>query len=852
MEIFPAHVRHVWNEWELRTLVLISLTWQVILVICGSWRKHASGGFISFVVWVTYLSADWLATVSLGTLANDQGDAGKQDRNHALQALWAPFLLLHLGGPDTITAYALEDNTLWLRHLLGLLVQVSVAFYIYLRSWSSSALTFIAIPVFVSGIIKYAERTWVLRSASPDQLEDSLLSAPAIQAPKLNISYGDLEIEYVDKGYYLLPVLKRLYANLSLTYSEGQRAFRSVMGKEEKDGQQHSNYAFKLVEVQLGFLYDLLYTKATSIYSLPGLILRLISVLSIVSALASCVVLVDSHNYSRVDIYITYCLFIGAISLELYALVSLVFSDWTLRWLIKKQSSLQNFISWVLYHFQKRWSGKLAQHNLLNFCMKKRLISCIGSDFLFRSYFVLELYRQRAWEDADADLKQLIFQNLVEKQKEYDREGFDYNFLKELLSYKGYNALLKNKCKEIGWSVEVEFDHSVLIWHIATNICYHSMPDKYKDHKREAEASKKISNYMLYLLLMRPVMLPKWIDRITHVRNTFREAIRILQRKHPSVKDAASASRVLIQMHTQSHQPLEQLSKEKRGKSLLHEGCRLASQIEDLGCSWEMICEVWIEMLAYAASQCDWTAHAQQLRRGGEFLTHVCLLMADLGLNEQFDIGRKGVTVESQNDGWGCATLTIRRRLCHNTIFYKLMVKKEHVEDEEDEEKQSNYAFKLVEVQLGFLYDLLYTKATTIYTLPGLIFRFISVLSTLSALASCVVFLNLYALVSLLFSDWTLNWLVNKQSSLQNFICRALSRCQKRWSGELAQHNLLNFCMKKRVTRCLGNDFLFRSYFLMELYWERTWEDVDTDLKQFIFIQLKRNQREYCIHKFVQ
>ncbi|XLU82384.1 hypothetical protein S245_005804 [Arachis hypogaea] len=72
------------------------------------------------------------------------------------------------------------------------------------------------------------------------------------------------------------------------------------------------------------------------------------------------------------------------------------------------------------------------------------------------------------------------------------------------------------------------------------------------------------------------------------------------------------------------------------------------------------------------------------------------------------------------------------------------MVKKEHVEDEEDEEKQSNYAFKLVEVQLGFLYDLLYTKATTIYTLPGLIFRFISVLSTLSALASCVVFFNVH------------------------------------------------------------------------------------------------------------
>ncbi|KAL1329170.1 hypothetical protein AAHE18_12G022100 [Arachis hypogaea] len=582
MEIFPEHVRHLWNEWELRGLVLLSLTWQVVLIICGSWRKRARGGFIRFVVWVTYLSADWLATVSLGTLANNQGDASTQDRNHALQTIWAPFLLLHLGGPDTITAYALEDNTLWLRHLLGLLVQVSVAFYIYLRSWSTTALTFIAIAVFVSGIIKYAERTWVLRSASAEQLEESLLSAPAIQPPNLKLSYANAELEYVHRGYYLFPVLKRLYANLSL----------------------RSHFSF--------------------------------CVLSIVSALASYVVFlnVHEHEYSRVDVPITYCLFIGAFLLELYAFVSLVLSDWTLNWLVvNKHSSLQNFICWVLSRCRKRWSGQLAQHNLLNFCMKKRVTRCIRNDFLFRSYFVMELYRQRTWEDADADLKQFIFKHLTQKQELYKEQGFDYNFLKKLLSYKGDNASIS--IKNIGWSVEVEFGHSLLIWHIATDICYHSRTEE--SEKDYREVSKRISNYMLYLLLLRPLMLPKWINRITHVRNTFREAIRILQREQLPVKDAASASTLLIQMYTQCHQPLEQLRVEKTGKSLLHEGCRLASQIEDQRVSWEVICNVWIEMLTYAASQCEWEAHAQQLRRGGEFLTHVCLLMAELANSTELE-----------------------------------------------------------------------------------------------------------------------------------------------------------------------------------------------------------------------
>lgn len=93
-------------------------------------------------------------------------------------AFWAPFLLLHLGGPDTITAYSSEDNELWLRHLLGLIVQIAVAFYVFLRSWSRTPVTFLSLPVFLVGIIKYGERTWVLRSASKNQFRDSLLPAP--------------------------------------------------------------------------------------------------------------------------------------------------------------------------------------------------------------------------------------------------------------------------------------------------------------------------------------------------------------------------------------------------------------------------------------------------------------------------------------------------------------------------------------------------------------------------------------------------------------------------------------------------------------------------------------------------
>ncbi|CAK7336854.1 unnamed protein product [Dovyalis caffra] len=59
-------------------------------------------------------------------------------------------------------------------------------------------------------------------------------------------------------------------------------------------------------------------------------------------------------------------------------------------------------------------------------------------------------------------------------------------------------------------------------------------------------------------------------------------------------------------------------------KSVLDGGYRLAKQLRSLEFAkrWEMINEVWIEMLAHAAAHCPWKERAQQLRRGGELLTH--------------------------------------------------------------------------------------------------------------------------------------------------------------------------------------------------------------------------------------
>ncbi|XP_022730512.1 uncharacterized protein LOC111285361 [Durio zibethinus] len=178
MRIFPECRFKLWNDWELRFLVPLSLSLQIILIVFGNRRKYIARNWIRFILWLAYLSADYVATVSLSILASNQGDLDDGSLENAIMSAWAPFRILHLGGPDTITAYSLEDNELWLRHFLGLVAQVGVAFYVFVRSLTPMKLNFISSPMFIAGNVKFGERTWALTCAISQHFRESLLPLP--------------------------------------------------------------------------------------------------------------------------------------------------------------------------------------------------------------------------------------------------------------------------------------------------------------------------------------------------------------------------------------------------------------------------------------------------------------------------------------------------------------------------------------------------------------------------------------------------------------------------------------------------------------------------------------------------
>jgi hypothetical protein len=109
-----------WEEWQLRILVLASLLIQCFLFVSAPLRKRRIPALLRFFIWLAYSSSDAVAIYALTTVYGRQAKDGKA----GAQVLWVPILLVHLGGQEAITAYNIEDNELWRRHVLTAVFKV--------------------------------------------------------------------------------------------------------------------------------------------------------------------------------------------------------------------------------------------------------------------------------------------------------------------------------------------------------------------------------------------------------------------------------------------------------------------------------------------------------------------------------------------------------------------------------------------------------------------------------------------------------------------------------------------------------------------------------------------------------
>ena len=104
-------------------------------------------------------------------------------------------------------------------------------------------------------------------------------------------------------------------------------------------------------------------------------------------------------------------------------------------------------------------------------------------------------------------IKQLIVEHVKDGWKQCIIDAPSYKRFNNLT---GQRTLSRHKLhgQQLWWSLhQVPFDWSVLIWHLATELCLHHPRTSAAIELTAAQSSKLISNYMIYLLFIHPEML---------------------------------------------------------------------------------------------------------------------------------------------------------------------------------------------------------------------------------------------------------------------------------------------------------------------------------------------------------
>ncbi|KAJ0735060.1 hypothetical protein HanPI659440_Chr11g0427661 [Helianthus annuus] len=721
----PPKWKQLWDTWDLRCFIVLSLLLQTFLIFVAPLRKRTKSYWIVMPLWSAYLLADATANFAVGLISNSMGNpgenAGKKSRTPAentdLLAFWAPFLLVHLGGPDTITAFALEDNELWLRHLLGLVFQCLAAVYVFVQSLPDNRLWIPTTLMFVTGMIKYAERTRSLYLASADKFKESMLTGPD---PGPN--YAKLMDEYASKKKSNLPTSIEMTEELDTSTKSANKAkkgrlkelevvqyghvffekFRglivdTIFSQKERNFSRDfflnrtAKDAFRVIEVELNFIYEVLFTKLPVVYGMFGAICRCFSLASVCLAIII-FIMKGKSNFSEADVTITYGLLFGALVLDLTSLFMLLFSDWTIIALrgspdVERDNSLKSRIITCLLDvllpprieanlqgatgnsetktcgrrmqvMGRRWSETIGTFNLIDYCLHKqytgkRFRQYIGENTWEKVFIMLgvnEFLDSIIYVKPQAFtgiLKEFIFKELKSKSELAD----DLDTAKEISLARGDWVLRV----EDGWAgllkyvAGVDYDQSLILWHIATELLYNQDPptDSSDKDKENRDNSKLLSDYMLYLLIMESSMMSA-VAGIAQIR--FRDTCAEAKRFFVDMKDESKGKNDDGKLKNACNEIYKVVTevepvaiKGDRSKSLLFDGCILAKELVKIENSlkknkWEIISKVWVELLCYAATHSRANMQAAQVSRGGELITIVWLLMSHFGLGEQFQI----------------------------------------------------------------------------------------------------------------------------------------------------------------------------------------------------------------------
>ncbi|KAL6844572.1 hypothetical protein ACP4OV_025231 [Aristida adscensionis] len=647
----PSRAVHWWEEWQLRVLVLGSMFIQWFLAIFAMFRKRAIPSWFRFLIWLAYIGSDALAIYALATLFNrhktDRQDGSFPHRSNLLEVLWAPILLVHIGGSMAITAYNIEDNELWQRHFVTVISQIIVAIYVFCKSWPAGGdklLLLAAKLCFVHGIVKCLRRPMFLMLGSVFGLLSSTGPAISVTTRRGEISSVPLECFVREARAFIQAgcppqtvgdvsiVVHReplkLILDLISPYPGRLRLLKYFWLLEDHE-------AYDKLRTGLSRSFDLIYTRRrievipdTITTLMPGfrnprlqkvgrMMLLVIDRMPLLSTYMGCAV--------RILLFLTSTVLFLKSRKEAYS-----------------QADIKVTYTLLKYDVDNFWTILLQ-------CMSLSSILVFVTPDYVRSLIQPLFSIQSCGPSSCLGIIKLVLGHLKAGWKEHISDAATYRMFND---QRGRLTLRSNECEQdLGWSLMVPFDESVLLWHMATDFCFYSnvaspdhqcdteqsMPDtsgpgqcqcgawcKNSPHYKQAVQCREMSNYMMHLLYLNPEMLMVGARRHLFTA-TYQELLVILKGETAYRLEDRELTQMII---------AEVQSAEDSREGFVKNAHALAEALLSLGDEkmWKVIQGVWVEKLCFSAARCRGYLHAKSLGTGAELLNYIWLLMSYMGM----------------------------------------------------------------------------------------------------------------------------------------------------------------------------------------------------------------------------
>ncbi|CAN6244492.1 unnamed protein product [Urochloa humidicola] len=374
----------------------------------------------------------------------------------------------------------------------NLLFQVAVTLYVFCKSWSPSAdrrLLATAILLFILGVFKCFEKPLALKRNSFDSLVTSFHPTPRSETTNREV---DLE-GYIQDAKVLVENNKRppsmdrngkspdlsllsepdkLFVDLGYDHTDRLKRLKSFLLTSKPA-------CYQALCTGLSKTFDLIYSKEVhdkhpnrNTEDFSDCCSLLLFFLTMTLPIVPIGLFHSSHKeaYKGSDIKVTFALLYITYLLEISSFITVAYYD-------------------------KDWPDVVAQHSIIGFLAHNRrhtwlmgiaeLLQCKG---LLDTYFCL---KPCEWTTCTADL--------VHK---HVKDGW-MNYIEDVESYwkfsdsRGHWTLERNGCEGILREyIEKPFDESIILWHVATYFCFHTMDDE------EAVGSSAAGVCLQYIVML--------------------------------------------------------------------------------------------------------------------------------------------------------------------------------------------------------------------------------------------------------------------------------------------------------------------------------------------------------------